>query len=141
MPSPCSPALTAAALAPLGPERLLPPAPAPRRAGLLAVSSVIRDERIRSGLPAACDQCGASAVRLVPILYGRAAQPGLGATFTTGAVWWCQALPRGSVGRVGTGASSSFRVRQGAGPAQSFQFEIVLTHQANLWFMRRVVSL
>ena len=99
MPSPCSPALTAAALAPLGPERLLPPAPAPRCAGLLAVSSVIRDERIRSGLPAACDQCGASAVRLVPILYGRAAQPGLvgdvyygGCVVVSGApTWICRA--------------------------------------------------
>jgi hypothetical protein len=32
---------------------------------------------IRSGLPAACDQCGAPAFRLVPVLYGRAAQTGL----------------------------------------------------------------
>jgi hypothetical protein len=53
---------------------------------------------------------------------GRPRRPGWWATFTTGAVWWCQVLPRGSAGRVGTGASSSFHVR-GAGPAQSLQFK------------------
>jgi hypothetical protein len=61
--------------------------------------SVIRDERIRSGLPAACDQCGAPAVRLVAILYERTGETGLvgdvyygGCVVVSGApTWICRA--------------------------------------------------
>ena len=86
-------------MTPFGPDRLLSPADLPRPAGLLAVSGVTRDQRIRSGLPAACDQCGAPAVLFVPILYGRTGETGLVATFTTGGcvvvsgapTWICRA--------------------------------------------------
>lgn len=98
---------------PFGPDRLLPSADLPRPAGLLSVYSVIRDDTIRPGLPAAYDHCGAPAVRLARIVDGLSRKLGLVGTSITGAVGSCRVRRRGFVARVGAGAVG------GCGPAEA----------------------